>query len=262
LVHDYFGMAVLPSVFGRAYAIMSLAELGRFAEAAKYTAEAIRIAESTRHDFTINWAYFAAAVLHVTKGDWAIALSQVNSWLAAVQTGNINVHRPWAVAASAWVTAQLGEAGKALHRVREARRLLEYQEGQGIVSHRGWAYGVLGRACLLLGRLDEARHMGDRAIESSRHQPGLTAHALHLLGDIGSYPDRFDAESGAAYYREALALARLHGMRPLVAHCHLGLGKLYRRIGETDHAHENLTTATTMYGEMEMGFWLKQGNAL
>jgi tetratricopeptide (TPR) repeat protein len=261
LVHEYFGMAALPSVFGRAYAIMSLAELGRFAEAAKYTAEAIRLAESTRHSFTINWAYFAATVLHVTTGDWAMALSRVNSWLAMVQTGNITIHRPWAVAASAWVNAQLGEAAKALHSVLEAKRLLEYQEAQGVVSHRGWAYGALGRACLLLGRLDEARRMGDCAIESSRHQPGITAHALRLLGDIGSYPDQFDAECGVAYYREALALAQLHGMLPLVAHCHLGLGKLYRRIGETEHAHENLTTATTMYGEMEMGFWLEQGNA-
>ena len=119
----------------------------------------------------------------------------------------------------------------------------------------------MGRACLLLGRLDEARHLGDRAVESSQRQPGFAAHALRLLGDIATHPDRFDAESGAAHYREALALARLHGMRPLVAHCHLGLGKLYRRIGETEHARENLAAATTMYREMDMGFWLEQAEA-
>jgi hypothetical protein len=68
-----------------------------------------------------------------------------------------------------------------------------------------------------------------------------------------------DAESGAAQYREALALARLQEMRPVVAHCHLGLGKLYHRIGETERARENFTTATKMYRDMEMGFWLDQG---
>jgi len=31
----------------------------------------------------------------------------------------------------------------------------------------------LGRACLLLGRLDEARRLGDRAQESSPRQPGF-----------------------------------------------------------------------------------------
>ena len=44
-------------------------------------------------------------------------------------------------------------------------------------------------------------------------------------------------------------------MRPLVAHRHLGLGKLYHR---TDQAQEHLATATTMYREMGMHFWLDQ----
>jgi len=50
-------------------------------------------------------------------------------------------------------------------------------------------------------------------------------------------------------------------MRPLVAHCHLGLGKLYRHTGKRQEAQEHLTTATTMYREMDMGFWLKQAEA-
>jgi hypothetical protein len=50
-------------------------------------------------------------------------------------------------------------------------------------------------------------------------------------------------------------------MRPLVAHCHLGLGKLYRRTGKRQEAHEHLTTATTMYREMDMRFWLEQAEA-
>jgi hypothetical protein len=117
---------------------------------------------------------------------------------------------------------------------------------------------AVSRACLLLGRLDEARRLGDCSVESSRRKPGFAAHALHLLGDIATHPDRFDAENGAAYYRRALALAELHGMRPLVAHCHLGLGKLYGRIGKPEHARENLTAATTMYREMDMDFWLER----
>ena len=45
-------------------------------------------------------------------------------------------------------------------------------------------------------------------------------------------------------------------MRPLVAHCHLGLGKLYRRTGKREQAQEHLATAMTMYREMEMTYWL------
>jgi hypothetical protein len=47
-------------------------------------------------------------------------------------------------------------------------------------------------------------------------------------------------------------------MRPLVAHCHLGLGKLYRRTGKGQEAQEHLTTAATMFREMDMRFWLEQ----
>jgi hypothetical protein len=50
-------------------------------------------------------------------------------------------------------------------------------------------------------------------------------------------------------------------MRPLLAHCHLGLGKLYRRTGKREQAQEHLTTATTMYCEMDMTYWLGQAQA-
>jgi hypothetical protein len=55
-----------------------------------------------------------------------------------------------------------------------------------------------------------------------------------------------------------LVLAEPRGMRPLVAHCHLGLGKLYRRTGKREPAQEHLATATTMYREMGMTYWLER----
>jgi hypothetical protein len=48
---------------------------------------------------------------------------------------------------------------------------------------------------------------------------------------------------------------------PLVAHYHLGLGRLYRRTSERGQAQDHLTTATTMYREMDMRFWLEQAEA-
>jgi hypothetical protein len=58
-----------------------------------------------------------------------------------------------------------------------------------------------------------------------------------------------------------MALAEELGMRPLVAHCHLGLGTLYRRTGGGAKVEEHLTTAMTMYREMDMGFWLERAEA-
>jgi hypothetical protein len=87
------------------------------------------------------------------------------------------------------------------------------------------------------------------------------AYALCVLGDIATYPDRFDAESGESSYRKALAFAEPRGMRPLVAHCHRGLGNLYGHLGKRQEAREHLTVATTMYREMAMGVWLAQTDA-
>jgi tetratricopeptide (TPR) repeat protein len=169
---------------------------------------------------------------------------------------------PWAIASSAWALARTGDVERALSRVEEAERLLDKQSASGIVGHRSWAYVAVSRACLLLERFDKARHLGDCSVASSQRQPGSRAHALHLLGDLAVHRDQFDAESGVAHYQQALALAQSHSMRPLVAHCYLGLSKLYRRAGKPEQAQENLTAATTMYREMDMGFWCEQGRLM
>jgi Tetratricopeptide repeat len=64
-----------------------------------------------------------------------------------------------------------------------------------------------------------------------------------------------------AYYDEAVVLAEQLGMRPLVAHCHLGLGQLFQRTNKPATAREHLTTATAMYREMGMTFWLEKAEA-
>jgi class 3 adenylate cyclase/tetratricopeptide (TPR) repeat protein len=260
-VYEDFGSTAPASVFDRHWLALSLAQLGRFAEAAEYEAEAIRLAEPTHHAFTIGVAYRAAGTLHLFKGDWAKARALFEHGIAVARAGNVVVHLPWAVAPSAWVLAQLDEASEALNRLREGEQLIERQAATGIVAYRAWADHALGRAWLLLGRLDEARRLGDRAVDSSPSQLGFMAYALHLLGDIATHPDRFDAESGEAHYRQALALAEPRGMRPLVAHCHLGLGRLYHKIDRREQARAELSTAIDLYRAMDMTFWLPQAEA-
>jgi hypothetical protein len=90
---------------------------------------------------------------------------------------------------------------------------------------------------------------------------GRLAEALRLLGDIAVHRDPPEVESAEALYRQARAAAEELGMRPLRAHCHLSLGKLYRRTGAQAQAREHLVTAAAMYREMDMGFWLEKAEA-
>ena len=73
-----------------------------------------------------------------------------------------------------------------------------------------------------------------------------------------SLPESAPAE---AHYRQALALAEELGMRPLVAHCHHGLGTLYAEIGQREPARAELSAAIDLYRAMDMTFWLPQAEA-
>src|SRR5262250_638720 len=260
-VYEFFGAAQPVSVFDRGQLMRSLAELGRFAEAVEPEAEAIRIAARTQHAFTIGMAHNFAGTVHLLRGDWTQARSLFEHATAVSRAGNVGFMLPQSVANSAWALAQLGEASEGLSQLREGEQLLERQAARGNVGFLGGRCKRLGRAALVLGRLDDAQRLGDRAVESSRRQPGTAAGALHLLGDIATHPDRFDAERGETHYRQALALAEPRGMRPLVAHCHLGFGRLCARTGKREQAREYLTTATTMYREMDMPFWLQEAES-
>jgi hypothetical protein len=50
-------------------------------------------------------------------------------------------------------------------------------------------------------------------------------------------------------------------MRPLAAHCHLGLATLYQKVGRDGGALAELATAAEMYRAMEMPFWLVKAEA-
>ena len=115
-------------------------------------------------------------------------------------------------------------------------------------------------ACLAAGRIDEAATYAQAAVALTRRlgARGTEGHALCLAGDVALAGDPGDAE---AHYREALALSGELGMRPLVAHCHLGLGTLYRRTGRRESAREHLAIATTLYREMDMRLWLDRAEA-
>ena len=50
-------------------------------------------------------------------------------------------------------------------------------------------------------------------------------------------------------------------MRPLAAHCYLGLGRLYGQTGRSEQARVALATAIDLYRAMDMPFWLPQAEA-
>jgi hypothetical protein len=100
-----------------------------------------------------------------------------------------------------------------------------------------------------------------RKLSEPASRRSVEALALRLLAEVASHRDRFQLAEAEEYSREALALATELGMRPLVAHCYLGLGKLFRRMGQGHEAQERVATASSMHREMDMRYWVERAEA-
>ena len=260
LIRQHFGLASLPSAVSRAILASSLAQLGQFAEATAYEADAVRIAEAAQNPYSQIVAYRCGGDLYLRKGDFDKATRRFEQSLALAEALQIRELVPGV----AW---RLGSAYASSGRLSEGLALLKQAwEASNSMKVRHVLSGMacsLGEAHLLEGRADAAAELARRALDLSRRhkERGHEGWALRLLGEIAAHPDPPDVEPAEAHYRQAMALADDLAMRPLVAHCHLGLGKLYARTGKRQPAQERLTTATTMYREMGMTCWLEGAEA-
>jgi tetratricopeptide (TPR) repeat protein len=237
-----------------------LAELGEFLEGSARAQEAIQIAETLDHPFSLGLAFHGAGRLHLCRGD-------VQKAIAVLQRGH-DLCRARVV--GYWqpvICASLGLAYATDGRTAEAFPLLEQAverlRAAQMMIYQSLFLTSLSEAHLLAGRMADATQCAAEAlrVSSDRGERGMQAQAIRLLGEIGLHRDPVDVGEAEHRYQQALALATGLGMRPLVAHCHLGLGKLYRRTDKREQAREHLGTATTMYREMGMGYWLEKAEA-
>ncbi len=260
LVRERFGVAGLPASLGRSWLAICLGVLGEFPEAIAHAETALRLVEETGFRGGLANCLTTLGREHLEQGhvdraipflERSVALSREWQW-------------PYTLA---YGTGLLGEAYALGARRAEAVSLLE--ESVELATRIGQLSLVptalvgLASAYHLTGRFDDARHRAEQALELARthKQRGTEAIAQRVIGDIRAAGGESDWPAAEAAYREAKTAAEEIGMRPLVAHCHLGLGKLYRRTGKREQAQEYLATAAIMYREMDMSFWLQRAEA-
>jgi tetratricopeptide (TPR) repeat protein len=205
-------------------------------------------------------ASWGIGLLALRQGDLSRALPLLEQAVGRCQDADLLLYFPWMAAA-------LGAAYTLSGRVTEALPLLMQAMEQAIatemVVYQALCSLPLGEAHLLAGHLEEAHTLAEHALAlASAHQErGHQAYALRLLGEIAAQREPPEHDQSESSYRQALALAEELGMRPLVAHCHLGLGTLYAATGQREQARTALTAAITLYRAMDMTFWLPQTEA-
>ena len=250
---ERLGTAGPPAAHARWILGACQAEAGEFAQALAAGEEGLGIAQTAGHPFTEVWVRWGLGRMHLGHGDFAQATRVLEPGLALCR--GMELPYPLRFLAALLTSAYLWSG-----RVAEAVVLLEEAvdafRATRIPGYRSTVITFLADAYLVLGRAAEAREQAEQAVALARaHQlQSWEAWALKVLGDVHAHaPAEADQAGGA--YRRALSFATELGMRPLVAHCHFGLAKLYRQTNGQEQAREHLMKASTMYREMDMQFW-------
>jgi len=256
LAYERFALPYLDSVFSRAWLVAALAEQGRFSEAMTCATEAIRLADGADLLFDRAAAHWGLGVLQVTQGELVTAIPELDRSLSFCRLGDLP---RWHRTVSCWAgyaRVLVGRPDEALEAFLNSENV---KSGESPLRARFLLF--CGEAWLRTDRQPEALDLARRGLAEAcdRGERGHEAYALRLLGNI--LDANGDVTSAEEHYHRAMVLGALLGMRPLIAHCHLGLGKLYAHTDKREQARDQLSTAATMYREMEMRFWLAQAEA-
>jgi tetratricopeptide (TPR) repeat protein len=238
------GVAGFMSVFSRSWLSWSLSECGDIAAATHHSEEAVRIAELLENPAGLVQAYVERGRLALLLGEVDRAILALERALHVGRLASLPIWRPWTMAA-------LGAAYAEDRRVAEGVALLEdairEAEATRFMFGQSRRMAWLAEAHRLAGRGDEAAALARRAVDLAvtHHERGHEAWAWHTLAQ---------AEAAADHYRRAMSLAEELEMRPLVGHCHLGLGRL-------QGGPEHLAAAAALFRESGMPHWLAQAEA-
>ena len=250
-------LATIPGLHTLPWMILCLAETGDFVQGECYIEDALGIAAIGERPYEQVVVYGSAGWLRLRRGDVAAALPLLESAMERCQAAGIVQMLPI-------VASFLGAAYLQAGRQPEATTLLENAVAQartlGVMVYHALSVVYLGHAYRLDGRLSDAETQAKHAIGLSQAQKdgGNEAWAYHLLGETLAQNPTTEIEAAEAAFQQARARAEACGMRPLQAHCHLGLSVLYRHrdLAYASRARTELASATALYRSLNMQSWL------
>jgi tetratricopeptide (TPR) repeat protein len=220
--------------------------------------EGIHLAEAVNDPPSLATSYQGLGYLYLVRGDLAMATPLLERAVEVCRIRHVPLVFPQAASLLGYTYLNSGRVAQALELLDEA--VSRRSSGGGNASLH---IARLSEGYLRADRMDAAIEHVQRALDLARqnNERGNEAYTLPVVGEIAAHKDPPSFEEAEDHYHQALALAEELGMRPLIAQCHLGLGRLCRRIDNLEQAKRHLTTATSMMQEMQMGFWLEQAEA-
>jgi len=254
------GLAGLPSVLARALLSWSLAELGEFEEAEERGLQGIEIAEQGNNLFSTTFAYACVGAAYLLHGKLDGATKMLEKALTLCREADVMSAFSFTAGNLGHAQSLLGHPDDALAIVAEAVRP---QKVSFSIVPSAYPLTALAEAYRLKGETKKALQTAEEALSIFRQngEQGFAAWALYHLAKIQFNGGSEQLEQAMLSYRQAKEQAAELGMKPLFAHCHMGLGQAYVKKGLNEEARSELMAAIELYRSMDMAFWLPKAES-
>ena len=249
-----FGMAGLPAVFCRATRGWSHEHVGNFAAAETDALEAMRIGRASGQGFSILSGSFSAGSLYIARGEFAEAAQLLTQ---ALTLCNAERQRMWLPLIGPMLAVALAKGGNPDAALAHIDRTVPKPDSVPLTT---FAVLTVAEVYMMVGRVDNAARMAEASLKRARkHGERIwEAQALHLLGEIAANRSAPDLSAAETSQLAARALAKELGMRPLAAHCRLGLAVVHERRGELAQAHQQLSGARAEFATLAVPYWVSR----
>ena len=254
-IDDFLGLPVLPAAFARGSLGAGLAEIGAFAEAETQTLEAARRADASGQPDSIMWAYWSTGLVALIRGASTDAVQVFEHLLDLCTTHDLDAYNSRVMAALGCAKARVGQ-------IAEALPLLEAAVARDALAEprttHTFALTALAEAVFLAGDLEKAGTAATQAVELARQyeERGAEAQALWLLATIHSADDT-EFKPVVDLFQSAAAIAAELHLKPLFAHCRLGLGDLYDRKGYSSKGNIHRLRGQRIMNRLGMKPWIQ-----
>jgi class 3 adenylate cyclase/tetratricopeptide (TPR) repeat protein len=251
------GLTSFPGAWARSNLALGRAELGNFDKIEEIGGEALEIAERVENAFTlvITYALLGMAYLRLGKVEPALLLLEKGHELC--RFSKVQFVYPYTAGTLGYAYLLANEPMRALTVLEEGTKSGNLEGGVWTVhplTVLGDTYRAVGEIALATETVSNALWLADEGEER-----GFEAWAMLVMARTNADAGRLgEAEE---WYRRALEQASNLSMRPLVAHCHEGLGLLYLKTENNEQARPELAAAIDLYRSMGMSYWLPQAES-
>lgn len=249
---QHHGLAGLPASMSRSMLVFGMAELGNFEKIEEIGHEALEIAKKAENAMSLILGYDSLAMAYLRHGEVECALPLLEKGHELCRSYEVRIFYSFTVGSLGYAYLLANEPRRALTVLEEGAKAENLQASIFTVhslTTLADAYRAVGETPLATETVSCALK-----IANEREERGFEAWAMLVMAGI--HADAGRLEEATQWYGRALQQATDLSMRPLIGHCHNGLGHVYLRLGKERKAQSETKMALEIYRMLGMTYWL------